>query len=198
MKRRWFFPRGTCSWRELFLTASALKYGGVNTLYLGKSLPMSLSLGTVLYESHYVHLITSQYECVVNCLWTAQCLRVTVPLVLFAYHSLAAWELNFKGLSHLKWKKFPGRTPDPALIWVLPLKRALVHHWYTTIQYKSKGQEKRSSSLRGPTNTELNCDDRFSMARAKALNSFRFPHSLVSRVRHNKKSHAHAWLFQYV
>ena len=50
---------------------------------------MSLSV-TVLYEneSHYVHLITSEYECVVNCLWTAQCLRVTVPLVLFAYHSI--------------------------------------------------------------------------------------------------------------
>ena len=61
-------------------------------LFLGESLPISLSVGTVLYEneSPYVHLITSQYECVVNCLRTAQCLRVIVPLVLFAYHSLAA------------------------------------------------------------------------------------------------------------
>ena len=90
---------------------------------------MSLSVGTVLYEneshynrkrkrrefeSHYVHLIASQYECVVNCLWTARCLRVTVPLVLFAY--LAAWELNFRGLSHLKWKKISGGgPPDPRL-----------------------------------------------------------------------------------
>ena len=89
---------------------------------------MSLSVGTVLYEneSHYVHHITSQYECVVNCLWTAQCLRVTVPLVLFAYHSLAAWELNFRGLSHLKWKYFPGEDPGPpALVQVLPLKRGV-------------------------------------------------------------------------
>ena len=87
-QRRWFFPSRTCSWRELFLAPSALKYGGVggsekerkifflfhfplggvNTLFLSKSLPMSLSVGTVLYEneSHYVHLITSQYECVVS------------------------------------------------------------------------------------------------------------------------------------
>ena len=76
---------------------------------------MSLSVSTVLYEneSHYVHLITSQYECVVNCLWTAQCLRVIVSLVLFAYDSisLAAWELNFRGLSHLKWKKIPEDDP---------------------------------------------------------------------------------------
>ena len=47
------------------------KYGGVagvNTLVLAESLPMSRSVGTVLFEneSHYVHLITSQYEYVVN------------------------------------------------------------------------------------------------------------------------------------
>ena len=73
--------------KERFFFLFHFPLGGVNTLFLGESLPMSLSVGTVLYEneSQYVHLIASQYECVVNCLWTAQCLRVTVPLVLFAY-----------------------------------------------------------------------------------------------------------------
>ena len=46
-KRRWFFPRRTCSWRDFFLTASALKYNGKNTLLLGES----LSVGTVLFEN---------------------------------------------------------------------------------------------------------------------------------------------------
>ena len=91
-------------------------YGGRNTLLLGES----LSVGSVLFEndSHFAHLITSQYECGVNRLWTAQYLRVIVPLVLRSLSgiNLTAWELNFRGFSHLKWKKIPGegpRTPRP-------------------------------------------------------------------------------------
>ena len=112
-KRRWFFPGRTCSWRELFLTASALKYGGVNTLFLGESLPLSLSVGTVLFEneSRFVHLIISQYECMMNCLWTAQCLRVTVPLVLF--HTWLPENQIFGGWATLKENFSRGRTPDP-------------------------------------------------------------------------------------
>ena len=71
---------------------------------------MSHSVGTVLYEneSRFVHLITSQYECVMNCLWTA----VFEGNRTFGFVSyLAAWESNFRGLSHLKWKNFSGEDP---------------------------------------------------------------------------------------
>ena len=44
-----FFPRRTCRWHEIFLTTSAMKYSGINTLklllapYLSLSLSLSLS-----------------------------------------------------------------------------------------------------------------------------------------------------------
>ena len=55
-------------------------------------------------------------------------LRIIIPLVLRSLNgiNLAAWELNFRGFSHLKWKKFPGEDPrTPAFVGVLPLKRGV-------------------------------------------------------------------------
>ena len=41
----------------------------------------NFGLQKIYNENHYAHLITSQYECVVNRLWTAPWLRVFVPEV---------------------------------------------------------------------------------------------------------------------
>ena len=93
---------------------------------------MSHSVGTVLYEneSHFVHLITSQYECVVN--WrTAQCLRVTVPLVLF--HTWLPENQIFGGWATLNEKIFPGedpRTPRPH-----PSTTTKEGGWYATVYH---------------------------------------------------------------
>ena len=102
--------------------------------------------------------------------------------------NLAAWELNFRGFSHLKWKKFPGEDPGPpALVRVLPLKRGVGTPLLTT-EDPEFGPYFTCTALQCPGLISLCCfslcvtKDISSLACVCSLRDFQVPVWILQRV----------------